>query len=298
MIRHTAVFVAILGLLVLCPAHNVRATELPAASLQLVAPGATAPESLAPPPLPRPAPRPISKPVVSRNPVPPRYRGYVVSKRDTVLREKVIALTFDDGPSPDITPSVLKTLARYKAKATFFVMGQWVQEYPALAQQVATAGHAVESHSFSHPTDDVNIPHATRELERAATIIEQICGSRPHLFRPPYGALHWNMSKVAARQGYCVVKWTLCGADGAKENAADIVRNVTTAPHPGDIVLLHDGHDHEETVRALPEIMRRLSAQGYRFVTLPQLLRMWDVAKGPVKSVRKPARTAPRKGTA
>ena len=296
MIRHAIAFAAALALLILCDIPSGQATELPGASLQLVAPGVTAPSSLQIPP--RLAPRPSFKVPASPNPTPLRYRGFVVTKRDARLREKVIALTFDDGPSPDVTPSVLKTLARYKAKATFFVMGQWVQEYPALTQQEAAAGHAIESHSFSHPTDDVNIPHATRELERAATIIEQISGSRPRLFRPPYGALQWNMSKVAAKQGYCVVKWTLCGSDGAKENASDIVHNVTATAQSGDIVLLHDGHDHEETMRALPEILRRLSAQGYRFVTMPQLLRMWDAVKGPSKSVRKPTRPATRKGTA
>jgi len=295
-IRHTVVSIAALALLALCHSASSQATELSGASLQLVTPGVTSPSSLSVPPL--PASRPAAKTVVTPNSTPLRYRGTMLNKRDVLLREKVIALTFDDGPSPDITPSVLKTLARYKAKATFFVMGQWVQEYPALARQTAEAGHAIESHSFSHPTEDISLPHATRELERAASMIEQICGSRPRLFRPPYGALHWNMSKVAARQGYCVVKWTLCGSDGAKENAADIVRNVTTTARPGDIVLLHDGHDHEETTRALPEIMRRLSAQGYHFVTVPQLLRLWDTAKGPAKSVRKPARPAPRKGTA
>jgi peptidoglycan/xylan/chitin deacetylase (PgdA/CDA1 family) len=219
--------------------------------------------------------------------LPKRYRGCVVTRRAARLPEKVIALTFDDGPNADLTPLVLKALAQYKAKATFFVMGQWAQEYPALIAQEAAAGHAIESHSYSHPTEDISMAHAARELERTQTIIEQTAGAKPRLFRPPYGNLNWSMAKVAAKEGYCVVKWTICGSDSPAETTAEIVEHVTKAPVSGDIVLLHDGRCHNSTAKALPEILRRLSAKGYRFVTIPQLLQMWDAAKSGPATTRK-----------
>lgn len=278
------------------PAGN--ATELPLATLQPERPPAAPSPSVAPSaPTVKPPAKPAARPVKVANPVPPRYRGFTINRRDAVLHEKIIALTFDDGPCPELTPAVLQILARYKAKATFFVVGEHVQQYPALVRQTVAAGHEIGSHSFTHPNEEINAPHSARELQRTEIALESIAGKRPFLYRPPYGNIYWTMSKVAAAQGYCVVKWTMCGADGAKENAADIVRNTTTNPQPGDIVLLHDGRTHDETIKALPEILRRLTDKGYHFVTVTQLLRKWDAVKPPYKVVRKP-KPQPRKDAA
>jgi peptidoglycan/xylan/chitin deacetylase (PgdA/CDA1 family) len=197
------------------------------------------------------------------------------------LPEKLIALTFDDGPNPALTPVVLKTLAQYKAKATFFVLGEWAQEWPQLIEQERAAGHAIGSHSYSHANEDVNAAHAKRELERTATVLEQFAGGKPELFRPPYGYLDWSLPKVAAKSGYCVVKWTVCGSDKPTDTAAQILQAVMRSPRSGDIVLLHDGRGHLSTARALPEILRRLSDKGFKFVTVPELLRRWDKPGAP-----------------
>ncbi len=210
--------------------------------------------------------------------LPARFRGRCLTQRPVALEDKVIALTFDDGPDPDITPAILDTLARYHARSTFFVVGERGKRWPDLIQREARSGHAVESHSFSHPSEDVNLWHAGRELQRAGIVITQWTGRAPTLFRPPWGNTEINMARVARQRGQCVVKWTLCAGDNPRLTAAEIVEAVTRNPRPGDIVLLHDGRDRQQTVRALPEVLRRLSDAGYRFITVPQLLRRWDSA--------------------
>lgn len=210
--------------------------------------------------------------------LPGRYAGKVVNRREVALREKVIALTFDDGPNPEITPDVLDLLQRYQAHATFFVVGQFARQWPELVTRAARDGHAIESHSYSHPRTEVNFTHAGVEIDRAQAAIVAATGRVPTLFRPAWGRTDNNMARVARQRGKCVVKWTLCAGDNPRLTAAEIVAAVTRDPRSGDIVLLHDGRDRRQTVRALPEILRRLTDMGYRFVTVPQLLRRWDEA--------------------
>ena len=207
--------------------------------------------------------------------IPASFRGRIIRRRLVRLPEKIIALTFDDGPDPYITPQILRILARYKARATFFVMGQWAQEWPDLVRQEAEQGHAVGSHSYSHP-EEVNEAHSALELQKTARIIEQATGLKPVLFRPPYGHTYSTMSRVAIKEGYVVVRWTIGAADSVDLQPADIVARVTRTPVAGDIVLLHDGRDRDNTMKALPEILRRLQAAGFKFVTVPQLLWEWE----------------------
>jgi len=210
--------------------------------------------------------------------LPGLFRGQTIRERPVFLREKVIALTFDDGPNPDITPDILDLLRRYHAPATFFIVGKYGRQWPELLAREAREGHAVESHSDSHPGEEVSPAHAAGELDRAQAAIARWAGRPGTLFRPPWGRTDNNMTRLAMQRGQCVVKWTLCSSDNPRLTAADIVSAVTKNPHSGDIVLLHDGRDRRQTVRALPEILRRLSAAGYRFVTVPELLHRWDEA--------------------
>lgn len=246
---------------------------------------------------------PPSRPGVATLRLPPetlpaRFRGHVIAARPVSLKQKVVALTFDDGPDPDVTPDVLDLLRRYHAPATFFVIGERVKRWPELVQREVRDGHAVESHSYSHPREEISAWHAWRELQRTAIVITTWAGRAPTIFRPPYGNLTDNLSKAARHEGLCVVKWTVCGSDNPRLTAAEIVEAATHEVRSGDIILLHDGRDRHQTVRALPEILRRLSDDGYRFVTVPQLLRRWDTAlgrtsgTGPLAARRSAARRA------
>jgi peptidoglycan/xylan/chitin deacetylase (PgdA/CDA1 family) len=220
--------------------------------------------------------------------IPKQYRGRIIAKRVRYFPSKLLALTIDDGPDPQITPIILKTLKQYNARATFFVVGRKAKAYPALVKREVAEGHAVESHSWSHPAS-TSPARAASELANTAAIIQKLTGRKPELFRPPYGITNGNLSKLAQKQGYGVVLWTISTADSNPIGPKVIARNVIHTPNPGDFVLMHDGAGHTATAQALPQVLRELSAEGFQFVTLPELLRQWARWQQQVKS------TPPRK---
>jgi chitin deacetylase len=207
--------------------------------------------------------------------VPKRYAGKVVAHRVRYFPQRLLALSFDDGPDPTITPRVLKALATYHAHAMFFVLGAKAKRHPELLRRIAAAGHAIGNHSFSHPSS-TSADGAKREIQDTEAAIRAAVGRRPTCFRPPYGILKGNLAHVAESLGYCVVTWTISTADTRPISSSLIASNVIHTPNPGDIVLMHDGPGHGATAAALPVILRDLSAAGYRFVTIPELLRAWD----------------------
>ena len=220
--------------------------------------------------------------------MPRRYAGQVVNHRVRYFPTKLLALTFDDGPDPAITPQVLKALAAYHAHATFFVLGGKAKAHPELLRQIVAGGHCIGNHSFSHPVS-VSADRATRELTDTAAAIKKAIGRNPTCFRPPYGILKGTLARTAQSLGYPVITWTISSADTRPIDANFIANNVIHTPNPGDIVLMHDGTGHKATAAAVPIILRDLSKAGFRFVTLPELFRAWDVwqrshpAKAPAK---------------
>jgi peptidoglycan/xylan/chitin deacetylase (PgdA/CDA1 family) len=206
--------------------------------------------------------------------VPRQFHGQILRKRVRHFPRKLLALTFDDGPNPQITPLVLKALRQYNAHATFFVLGNCARTYPALVKAEAAAGHAVESHSWSHPSS-ATPEAAAKELSQTAAIIQKLTGRKPQLFRPPYGITNGNLAKLAQKQGYGVVLWSISTADSNPIGPAVIARNVIHTPNPGDFVLMHDGMGHKASAAALPQVLKELTAAGYKFVTLPQLMQEW-----------------------
>jgi peptidoglycan-N-acetylglucosamine deacetylase len=195
--------------------------------------------------------------------------------------QPVVALTFDDGPSA-YTAQVLDILARYQVKATFFVIGMNVEKYPDLARRIVAEGHAIGNHTYSHPLlGPVEIPSRfEHELERADLAIEAATGVRTRLFRPPRGLRSPWMMRRARSDGYQVVTWSVSPDDWRHPPSSVIVQRVLDRVRPGAIVLLHDGLEtrasphQENTVAALPAILAGLQARGYRFVTVPELLKM------------------------
>jgi len=178
-----------------------------------------------------------------------------------------VALTFDDGPSRTQTPAILETLVRFGARATFFEEGRHVRGEEALMRQILAAGDEIGNHSFHHPVDPGPAElRSTDEAIRAAT------GFEPCLFRPPYGELDRRVKGAALANGLQTVFWTLDSADDAHPGVGAIRVKVVRGARPGSIVLLHDGGDHPETVRALPGIVEGLQARGFRLVTVTELL--------------------------
>lgn len=214
------------------------------------------------------------RPHYSSADVPAAFRGQVVYDVTPANGEKVLALTFDDGPWPETTEEVLTILERFEVPATFFVTGRQVERFPHLAQRMVMSGHAIANHSWTHPMETMDSETAIRELEGTNRLIEQATGVRPALFRPPGGNLNTRLVDYAKRARFAVMMWSADSEDYYVSTPL-IVDNVLQAVRPGGIVLFHDGGgDQQATVEALPQLLATLSRLGYRFVTVPELLHL------------------------
>ncbi len=240
----------------------------------------------APVPTPTPTPRPARPKPRAVRPKPRAVKPQIVYAVRT--RERVFALTFDDGPHPTYTPQVLAALRKRGVKATFFMVGSMVRAYPKMAQTVRKAGHVTANHSWSHPFKP-KAPHT--EVERTDAVMKRVRGAPNTLFRPPYGLLHNGMAQAALKRGESVIIWSSFGADWEKNaTSASIAAKVLRHAAPGGIALLHDGGGHRgATVAALPIIIDTLKKRGYRFVTVPQLLKMGPVVSSPPPQIKRPA---------
>lgn len=207
-----------------------------------------------------------------------------VAIRYVPVNAKVIALTFDDGPDAKFTPPVLDVLRAYRAKATFFVVGTQIEYYPDVLRQVAAAGHEIGSHTYSHPRlGGISQDRLRKELERSADLIRETCGVTPVCFRPPYGSLNAAATQVLRDYGYSIILWDkeLDSRDWERPGVDKIVGRIIKYARPGGIILMHDGGGYRsQTVTALPKILKQLGDQGYRFVTVSELLRLSEQAQG------------------
>lgn len=184
---------------------------------------------------------------------------------------KYVALTFDDGPHPKVTPRVLKALKQYNAKATFFMLGVQVEYYPDMAKKVAEAGHEIANHSESHPNlAKMNLNAVRQQVTKASDRIEAATGVKPTLFRPPYGAINDSVRQVMKEQKTSMILWSVDSLDWKSKNAQAVNKEVMQHVRPGSIVLMHD--IHASTADALPQLLESLKKQGYQFVTVSQLL--------------------------
>src|SRR6266849_3878744 len=195
--------------------------------------------------------------------------------------EHQVAITFDDGPSPEWTPKILSILNAANVKATFFLVGANAERYPALVRRIVEEGHEIGNHTYYHPNLALCWPeHIRLELNATQLLLETITGRSTTLFRPPYAA-DTSPSKVselmplnlAQEMGYLVVLENIDPQDWARPGADVILQRVKQQRHDGSIILLHDaGGDREQTVEALPRILDYLKARGDTVVSLGTLL--------------------------
>lgn len=194
--------------------------------------------------------------------------------RFAVTETQRIALTFDDGPHPRLTPRILDILDRYGVRATFFMIGKNVGDYSQAARNVKDRGHEIGNHTASHRRlYGVGEARAERELNDCADTIEEICGVRPRLFRPPEGAVDKTVESVCAKNGYDVILWRIDTRDWENKNANTIVNRVLSSVKAGDIILMHDFiGTNSKTPEALEILLPKLLARGYEPVTVSELL--------------------------
>lgn len=181
-------------------------------------------------------------------------------------QEKILYLTFDDGPIPEVTPWVLKQLAEYQAKATFFTVGENVAKHPDVFQQVLDAGHAVGNHTYNHlkgwRTDNIPYFHNVR---RCARLVNS------ELFRPPYGKLKPKQAQFLQRH-YNIVMWDVLSGDFDVDlSKEECYENVIRTTKPGSIIVFHDSLKAKEKMQyALPKVLAYYHQLGYRFEAITE----------------------------
>ena len=194
--------------------------------------------------------------------------------RSVETSKKQIALTFDDGPHPTLTPRILEILIKYNVPATFFMVGQNVLNYPDAARAVIEAGHEVGNHTFTHPhIANLDEKAIFDEIGKCEDALEELCEYRPHILRTPQGALTSSLERCLLDDDYILVLWSLDTRDWENKSTACIVQTVLNRVRAGDIILMHDfiGHN-SKTPEALEKMIPILLSQGYEFVTVSELL--------------------------
>jgi len=192
---------------------------------------------------------------------------------------KQIALTYDDGPNDPHTLKLLEVLAKHSVRATFFMIGRYVNQRPDLARAVAQAGHVIGNHTFTHPRLIFKSAAQTRaELLDCHQALADAIGQHSNLFRPPFGGRRPATLKTARELGLQTAMWNVKGYDWNALSAAEIEKKIARQISGGDVVLLHDGGhramsaDRAQTVIATENLIRRYSDKGYKFVTVEDMI--------------------------
>ncbi len=188
--------------------------------------------------------------------------------------EKVIALTYDDGPNPPYTSQLLAVLNRFQVKATFFVIGQQVESHGETAQQIQAQGHELGNHSYSH-RPLIMTPKRTlaHEIGRTDRLLQRLGVETPIHFRAPFGYKRIRLPLMLSQLKKTHVLWNVDPRDYEATDSHVVVTHVLEHVRPGAIVLLHDGGgDRSLTIEATAQLIPKLQAQGYRFKTVSELL--------------------------
>lgn len=288
------------------PGGNQPASLAPASSpasdtgVPSVQPGTAA----TPPTPPSPAPKSKSAPQASANQRPkreakkhaapsavtvpkPAAKGMTLSELarmypDTFIRggpagKRQVALTFDDAPDAKFTPQVLDVLKTYRVKATFFLVGYRAAAQPEIVKRMVREGHVIGNHSYNHPNfAKLSLESFTKQIEQTQQILKPLIGYSPRFVRPPYGEIKQEQLEWAAARHLTVVNWNVDSQDWKQLDAEHVSANILTHVGPGSIVLQHSGggtgQDLSGTVKALPGIIEKLRAYGFKLVTLPEML--------------------------
>ncbi len=204
--------------------------------------------------------------------------GHVAWRGETT--EKVVALSFDDGPNEPYTSAVLDVLARYQVKATFFEIGRNVARYPEVTRRLVAEGHVLGNHSYAHDANHALGDSRADYMQAEATYLA-VCGVRPTLVRPPHNKkTPWELAYLEELD-LTPVAWSVGTAEGVGADSRRAAQDILNKVRPGSIIALHDGWGTSHTdpraaktlpAQALPLIIETLQQQGYAFVTIPALL--------------------------
>lgn len=203
-----------------------------------------------------------------------RIFGSVMS--DLSTHDRVVALTFDDGPNPDATPLILDCLADYAVPATFFVLGSHVDRWPDLVRRIVRAGHQIGNHGYFHRRLHLKSPgYIKRDVVLGKRAIERAAGTSPHFFRAPHGFRNPWVTPIARSLSEITVGWSLGVWDSDRPGSGAIVNRTLAGARPGSIILLHDGDGYDpggdrlQTAEALEPIIVGLKKRNFGFAGLP-----------------------------
>ncbi|MDF2668819.1 MAG: hypothetical protein K0R67_1125 [Paenibacillus sp.] len=251
-----------------------------------------------PTPTPTPAPAPVQTPVApvaakKKPSIPVQHQQEMMQKKLTLAelrskysdifkvqgssKSKRIALTFDDGPDDHFTPQVLDVLKAAHVKATFFLVGRRAETHPSVVNRIVKEGHVIGNHSYNHPLfTKLSLSQYQQQINDTSRILNAQIGYSPKLIRPPYGEITEEQLKWTGDSHLIIVNWNVDSLDWKGISAEQVTRNILTAVKSGAIVLQHsaggDKQDLSGTVGALSIVISKLKADGYEFVTVPQLL--------------------------
>jgi peptidoglycan/xylan/chitin deacetylase (PgdA/CDA1 family) len=218
--------------------------------------------------------------------VPPA--GARLSYSSIQTTQKVVAMTFDDGPHPTHTPRLLKILRDRNIKATFYLVGKNAKAYPAIVRQMIAEGHEIGNHTWTHGSlTSMSDDQIRRELKMSADAVYAAAGYRPQTIRPPYGAVNARVKQLIYSEfGYPTIMWSVDPQDWRRPGVSVVTSRIVNGAHPGAILLAHD--IHAPTIEAMPSTFDQLLAKGYRFVTVSQLMNI-EKASAPLGVLMGPA---------
>ncbi|MDA8228478.1 MAG: polysaccharide deacetylase family protein [Desulfitobacterium hafniense] len=183
--------------------------------------------------------------------------------------DKVVALTFDDGPDPAFTIPILDILKQERVQATFFVLGQTAKDNQRLLNRMISEGHEIGNHGYTH---DYRGRKIVEEIKRTDQLVFEATGFHTYFYRPPGGFASKEQIDIVRNNGHVLTLWSVDSKDWRNKGSRYIIQNVLDGVFPGAIILLHDGGEkREQTVNALPSIIDQLRQKGYKFVTLSEL---------------------------
>ena len=193
---------------------------------------------------------------------------------DVPVKEKVVALTFDISWGNQTPEPVIEILKKNGVRSTFFLSGPWTRQYPEIPQRIKKDGHEIASHGYRH----INLSTLSRteikeEITKAHEAIKEVTGTTPHLIRTPNGDYNDEVIKAARECGYQVIQWSVDSLDWMNPGAATISERVIKRVKPGSIILMHASDTCKQTTEALPVILEELKKQGYKFVTVSELIK-------------------------
>ncbi len=187
------------------------------------------------------------------------------------LKEKYVAITFDDGPNSNLTPQILQLLKTYDAKATFFCIGKQIEQFPGMVKTIVKDGHTIGNHTYSHSPqfDFYKKQDIVKEIEKTNELVKSIIGKKMKLFRPPYGVTNPSIAKAIKITKHHVIGWNIRSLDTVIKKDYKILNRITKKVSPGAVILLHDSQ--EITVKVLEQLLLFLKENGYQSITIDNL---------------------------